>query len=429
MKRGRKIITHTSALLAGAALAAALTRIVPQEQAQADSTRLSTTTADAKSGDRPHSNNEPGEGKSAAFWQAWRLLMKEALPPEERMRAQGNLLREWAKADLDSAIKAYLGEAWDTRYPGTLAYTSEPLRNAIAAAFHEQPHEAWKLLCRDKMAMQLLGAHWCRAMAQKDLPFLISVTRELPPNLQKEAAASFMRHRQRRDFLIQLARTGTPEQAERWIIDAYSNTAAEGSSAELLAKWRDTAPGIERTHDMMAWASRLRRTAPDDLGAEWQQIPGADRAQAARLMLAPLNDGSPGLLFAIDRAVETGQWQAFSPELLRTLRYWQAGDADTLAEWAKNLPAQPELATVYQTALLKKFEDPANGREWLDQLPAGSWQRDQALAALARSEIEKRSDIAAARQTIGTITDPAIRHQAEQDLYSQALERGIKDLR
>jgi hypothetical protein len=427
----KRILTHAFALLVGVALAAALPRLI-HPQARAGSTDLTDESGamdSAKSADRAAISAGRGDGKSAAFRQAWSLLMQEAQPPEERMRAQGNLLREWAKVDLDGAIQAYLGEAWDTRYPGTLAYTSEPLRNALASAFSEQPQEAWKILSRDKMAMQLLGAHWCMAMPAHELPFLVSVTRELPPNLQKEAATILMRHKQKRELLLQLARTGTPEQAERWLMDAYTRASAEGSAPELLAKWRDTAPGIERTHDMMAWASRLRRTDPDELAAEWEKIPEADRAQAARLLLAPLNQGSPGLLYAIDRAVEAGQWQAFTPDLLGTLRYWEAGDANALAEWSATLPAKQELASVYQTALLKKFGDPAQGREWIEQLPEGSWHRDQALAALARSEIEKSRDLPAANRTVETISDPDIRRAAGEALYDHALKQGIQNLR
>ena len=431
MKSPRSIITHSSALLAGAALAAGLSALAakrPQETSQGIA-KIRETREGAKSGERVTGGTGRGESKSAAFQQAWRLLMKEALAPEERMHAQGNIMREWALVDLDGAIQAYLGEAWDTRYPGTVAFFSEPLRNGLYNAFQADPIEAWKALGRDKMAKQMLGRAWIEATNGVDPALLASMVCELPENLQKDAAEMLFRHKQHRELLLQLARTGTPAQAERWLADAYARMGYAGDPAGLSAKWTAAPPGPERVLDMANWAGNLRRADLATTEAEWEKVPEADRGQAARILLAPLDGSSPSLLFAIDRAIEAGEWNALSQDAAEKLHRWEGADADALMEWALDLPEKPELAAIYQAAVLRGLKAGEGGREWLDQLPQGSWQRDQGLAALVRSEIENHGDLPAARRALEAISDPGIRRSAGEQLYSKALEKGLKELR
>ena len=223
MSRARKTITHGVALLAGAGIAAVFRKAELGEDPGGSGGKAQAAEVvqeEAKESNRMAAEDERGGNKPAAYLRAWRLLAQEALPPEERMRVQGHLLKKWAAVDLDGAIQAYLGEAWDTRYPGTVAFISEPLRNALFGAFSERPLESWRALSRDQMAMQRLGTTWNAAMRYKDPQLMASLVHEMPANLQVDAVQNLMGHEKHAELLDQLAKSGTPEEVERWMTTA-----------------------------------------------------------------------------------------------------------------------------------------------------------------------------------------------------------------
>ncbi len=435
MNHALKITTHLAAVLAGVALAAVVPKLIAKGSSgeTTDANRASVESDAAKGSKRSGKHGQQdgdGESKPAAFLRAWRLLSQEPLAPEARMTAQGALLKEWAAVDLDGAIQAYMGEAWDSRYPGTVAFISEPLRNALFNAFSERPMESWKALKRDKMTMQLLGSTWNLAMRYKDPGMMIAMIGEMPANLQADAVENLVVHEKHDALLDQLAKAATPEQAERWMMAAYIRAPKGGDPAALSAKWIEQAAGGERIHGMAAWASTLRRAELAAFATEWDKVPEADRGQAARLLLAPLNKDSPALLFAIDRAIEAGEWQALSQGVAEKLNEWKGMDRDGLAEWAMDLPAKPELIAIYQQAISKKLlDDPVAGRAWLEQLPEGDWHRECGFVELASRALRDHKDEAAAQRAIDAITDPEARHAAEKARYDWSLVTGQRELR
>ena len=164
---------------------------------------------------------------------------------------------------------------------------------------------------------------------------------------------------------------------------------------------------------MNGWANGLRLEDPDALGAEWEKVPAADQAQAARALMNQTGIQSPGIRYVIDRAIETGQWDSLrdngGPEYFDHQR--MEGDPEELAQWALTLPQREELGAYFADAILPKLtKDPAAGRAWLESLPDG-WQRDEGFAVLTQETLKKGGDWEA---VIAEISDPEIRRRAEE---------------
>ncbi len=431
MKPVLKIATHLAAVGLGVFLAA---KVLPQRASVADdaasggksrTTAASHSAPDGKAGRASRATSS--QSRSAAFRAAWAALAKEPLTMAERFTAQKKLLAEWAKIDLHGALQAYLGEAWDNRNPAR-PMANEPLGDAFAEIFKEQPMQSWEAIRHDGILRNRLGWIWMNRVAQTEPGLVVAMMAEFPERVQAEAVAEvFSRIKsitpeKRAELLAKLTTSGTPEQVEKWLSQAYRETRETGDPAELSAKWQAMPAGGARLLQMTAWASSLRGADLANFSAEWDKIPADDRGQAARMLLTQVDNQSPALLEVIERGIEAEQWETFGKnDIAGKLRGFQT-DRQQLAEWALTLPPREEVRSVYNLAISEKLlADPAAGREWLEQRPAGDWHRERGFIEMALGSLWVKGDIGAANRAIDAITDTRAKEEAIKCRYDWQL--------
>jgi hypothetical protein len=431
MKPTLKVATHLGAAAIGVALAATtLPLISSSTAASAEKSRSSRQSAgdSARPGEKQGKRARPtaSESRSAAYRAAWAALAKEPLNTADRFAAQTRLLAEWAKYDLDGALQAFLGEAWDNRDPSR-PFANEPLGDAFATIFKEQPLDTWRAINRDPMLRNRLSWIWMHSVTQKEPGLVAAMLGELPAQVQSEAVAElFSRNpsltpEKREELLKKLTTSGTPAEVEKWLAQVYRDNRVPGDPAALAAKWNAMPAGGPRTIQMTAWASALHGADIAKFTAEWEKVPAEDRGQAARMLLAQVSNQSPALTQAIELAVETGQWDALKDGVADKLRGFQT-DRQALAEWALKLPAREETRAIFNLSISEiLLNDPAAGRAWLEELPAGSWHREWGFVEMTLGRLWARGDIEGANRAIEAITDPRAREEALKCRYDWQL--------
>jgi hypothetical protein len=288
--------------------------------------------------------------------------------------------------------------------------------------------ESWQSLGRDKMAFNLLAKTWMNSVVGKEPNLVISMMSEFPRRVQEEAIArtigqanSFPEEK-RKELLTKLATSGSQAEVERWLSQASRDAKESRAPGEISAKWSAMPEGGPRTLEMVNWAKSLHGVDVETFSNEWSKIPEEDRGQAARLLLKQVDNQSPALLTAIERAIETKQWQAFTEDdIAGKLRGFNT-DRQALAEWALTIPQREETRSVFNLAISEKLlADPVGGRAWLEQLPAGTWHREWGFVEMTLGQIWVRGDVAAARRAINAIHDERARQEAIKVLYDWQL--------
>lgn len=434
MKPSFKIASHLGALAIGALLAGTLPSLISGWKDGEDSAAPEGAAGkgeSSKAGKRSGKSTTGGEGNSraAAYRKAWAALRKEPLNAAARMAAQRALLAEWAEVDLEGAIDAFLGEAWDPVIAGR--YYLGPMSDAFAKVFTEHPLASWKLLSGEnmKMARQLLGETWIGANAQKEPGLVASMLGEMPGNLQSSALERLFENGEMpaadlKALLGKIGTAGTPEQVEKWMLESCQHVVLEqGDAAALSGKWAEMPAGGERTQVMAAWATTVGRESLENFEAEWAKVPEEDKAQAARMLLSRADTESPALMQVIERAIEAGQWSALgAPGISDKMRGYQGASVDERAEWALTLPEKDELIGIFNLSVSEKLlANPDEGRKWLESLPEGSWQRERGFVEMMLGSLWVRGDMGAAQRAIDGITDEKARQNAETARYDWQL--------
>ncbi|WP_367871772.1 hypothetical protein [Luteolibacter sp. Populi] len=428
----KRIASHAAALLAGLGIAALLPR---HASTSPDSSTGNTAAASSPSPDASRnsarSNKPPrpaANSRGAEYRLAWDRLAQESMSTGERESAQYAMLKAWALVDLEGAIAASIEEAWNTREQHGRAF-----RAVFDDAFLAEPLESWKILSKFGLGTGRQRDRWAMLVGVKNPQLVFSVLGEMTPQFQTNAIGYVMKTADTdaaADALRKMAAaSAAPEDLEERLASIYRSAPVNLKERPLAESWRDLPAGADRLALMTGWANGLSSFKPDLLATDWAKVPAADRAQAARLLLGQMNSDNPGLPFAVDRIMETGQWDLLRGFFSSGTRYptITGGDPEALATWAIALPAREELRDLFQLALTPKLAaDPAAARDFLDQLPpTATWQRDQGYAALAQAILNHKTapDPAAARNAIQSITDPEIRRQTEEGLADWELSR------
>ncbi|MCW1912071.1 hypothetical protein OJ996_00700 [Luteolibacter sp. GHJ8] len=408
--KARTIMSHGLALATGLALAASFTRRNDTDQKAKDTAAHASNSASGPSSDRRRSKTAAST-RTEEYQRAWNDLARQKMSEGRRRDLQWRLLEAWAMIDLEAALKAEMAEApWAAR-------------GAFDKAFMAQPLASWKTLSKLGLGSMRNTVRWTQMVALKDPDAMISVIDEMPPSLQSYAA----------DFLFsevetdpqadalrkKLLRPGSITNQERDLALAWRAAPLRPQDSIRMEAWLDLPAGSERLNAMTGWANGSQYADLATLETDWAKVPAADREQAARLLLSQLSLGSEHVTFAIDRAIETGQW-----DMLRKLGGAPAHsqnlmevEPETLATWAMQLPQRDELRAYFTDAVTPKLmADPAAGREWLESMPADSWQRDEGYAAIARASLARNRNQEEALRAIGSISNPAIRQRAREEL-------------
>ena len=428
----KHIASHAAALLAGLGISALLPRHASTPPDNSASNAAAASPSPSPDASRSSSrSNEPSRpsanSRGAEYRLAWDRLTQETMSAGARENAQYAMLKAWAMVDLEGALAASLEEDW------AKSEHSRTFSGAFDDAFLADPLGSWKILAEFGLGTVRHNRRWAQMVAIKNPQIVISVLGEMTPHEQGHAVDSIMEavdSDAAADVLRKmLAASTAPEDMEARLAQAFLSAPVYLKERPLAESWRDLPPGAERLTLMTGWANGLSSFKPDALAADWAGVPAADRAQAARLLLGQMNSDNPGLPFAVDRVIETGQWDLLRGFVSSSTRRATitGGDPEALATWAIALPAREELRDLFQLALTPKLAaDPAAARDFLDQLPpTATWQRDQGYAALAQAILQNKTnpDPTAARHAIHSITDPEVRRQAEEGLEDRELSR------
>ena len=442
MKTLPKIITHLAAAGVGMALAATAPGLFSssnKDQAADTSPTTSSTQQDDAAAKKRSATATTANGRAAEFRRAWAALGSQKLPLAKRHALQRKLLEEWAEVDLEGALEAALGEAWDgweNSYGPTFGGTSgHPFNEAFSKAFAERPLDAWKVLSSGKLGpgAQLLRRGWIYAVSKKDGPLVISMLSEMPNSLRGIAIVEAMRQipkdkpEERDAMLKKISVSGDLRQSTGWLQTAFYQFAGPiGETADLRARWVDAPVGGDRAIAMTAWASSLRGVSREQFEAEWQNVPESARGEAVKSILSQLQGRQPILLDAIDHAIEAGQWDYLEKSVahkIPTLDPAQPGaDPKSVADWALALPPRLEATDLFHRAIAGYLvADTDKGRELLESLPAGDWHRERGFIELSQTYLWRRNDPEGARRAIESITDPVARQIATTYLYDWQL--------
>ncbi|WP_035613879.1 hypothetical protein [Haloferula sp. BvORR071] len=401
-----RVFTHVLALLAGLGLAALASRGGTKTEVPGKGPARSTTNTGAEAANRSAAR---GGGKTRAdeYRQAWDDLAEETMSASRRADIQWRLLKAWAMVDIEGALTAAKEEGFLNS------------SGAFDEAFMANPRESWTALRKLGLGSMELTTRWAQMVALKDPDAMIAVLGEMPPRLRRDAAGFLFEDVDSDEAANKLKEKvlridASEEEMEMHLRQAWLSAPLLPEDRVRVDGWLDLPAGTERLHAMTGWASGLRYQDPATIGAEWEKIPTADRAQAARLLLNQVGKQLPGIRFAVDRAIEGGQWQTlrdnggaeyFSSQLMK-------GEPEELAQWALTLPHREEVGGYFADAILPKLtKDPEAGRAWLESLPEGSWQRDEGYAALAQETLKKGGDWEA---VVEEISDAEIRRRAEE---------------
>lgn len=357
------ILSHALALLAGLGLAAMASRDGPiAEVSGAESSRSTTNTGVAATS--RGAARAAGKNRADEYRRAWDDLGKETMSAGRRAGIQWQLLKAWAMVDLEGALAAAKEE-------GIL-----DMSGVFDEAFMANPRESWKALRKQGLGSMGQITRWAQMVGLKDPDAMIGVLGEMPPRLRSYAVGFLFEEvdsDEAADVLKEkVLRIGaSPAEMEMHLRQAWLLAPLLPKDRVRIEGWLDLPPGTGRTHAMSGWASGLRFEDPAMLATEWENVPAADRAQAARLLLNQTGNQAPGLRFAVDRAIETGQWETLrddgGPEYFD--RQLMKGDPEDLAQWALTLPQREELGAYFTDAILPKLtKDPAAGRAWAGKL-------------------------------------------------------------
>ena len=238
---------------------------------------VATESAAAGSG----STSVPGSSSSSteAYAAAWDLLKDGKLTKRERRRAESELLQEWSKVDLRSALQAAFEGDWsDPDDP----FDTTPIR-ACLAEIGRQPDLVWSLISSREFGLHTrdLREAWIRVLAVKRPREVLRRLPELPSDLRSEAVYAVVVTTHRRDRPApgkeEVAATlrafhGTPDEAV--VMEGYAGgIASTTEGSELSALLLNSPDAAMREVYLMAYvmgiqAGDSRQVALDVLPAD-----------------------------------------------------------------------------------------------------------------------------------------------------------------
>lgn len=354
------------------------------------------------------------------FRTAWDSVKTRKLKWRDRMTLQKQILAKWAEVDLEGALDAVMKEAWDggNISVGGTHYFPDPLLEAFSQVFSDRPLDSWTLIQSGKygVATQLLRSQWLASVSKTDGLLVASMLKTLPASLQVMAVRSMMDGATAgpglESILAKIIEQSDEEHPE-WIGEAFKRLPSDGDSRELRDRWTKSPEGNARKVTMMEWAATLQKMDAVKLAAELTSVPTDAQKEAIQVMLFQIKGNSPGLLAALDHAISVGELQAVStasPSMIDTFGETGMLASEKLAEWGRSLPESPDTVDMYQRAIGRFIRDDLpRARRWLEEMPEGSWQRENGLAEFARQALVRKNDPTSTQWALDAITDPEVK--------------------
>lgn len=361
--------------------------------------------------------------RSAEFRRAWKAVRTAGLTTPERLATQKQLLAEWAKRDLTSALDAALEEAWDDDVDRDFGYVW-PLGEAFSDVFAEQPEPAWDLIegGRYGVGAGMLRHLWLSSAGARHPLLVASKLADLSWRFRDSALGACSQgfysttdEAERTEILHALA--VHPEDlvsVER--LAGFVNSHVQVEDLQASPDPADPASGRVRMAKAWHWGMRMSVTQADELEAALDEVPADLRvhALAGAVDGLPYNDGA--LLFPVlELAANEGAWEVIADgNTIQRLQYAaRRSDPRAVAEWVTGLPPEPALYQVIHRGVEPFFQrDMQGARDWIGTIEEPIW-RDHAYGEYSQQALNGRKDPVASRWALDRIQNPEFRAKAE----------------
>lgn len=438
MKASSLVLTHLGIAIVG--LVAARTTIRPQNEAlpaqksKANSASLSSQQAAATRS--KGSSKRPQSLSRRDFEQMWQTLPEQVLSNQDRIIAQQRLLHEWAKVDLEGAMKAALLESWENEFGQRPYRRSGPLARAFAKEFSRDPERSWNLIQSGKFGAgaSLLRHTWYQALQASNPEFLVQKLAEVPVSDLKVVVRKISNsehHLKDTKDKVLAALLNLPEHYVA--LQDLKPFLPDPNSAEIketLAKRNDFS---ERERKMLVSQLIGKRTLyssdegipqivaslqesaeglPSNIKGEifFQALVGS---QEDRFYSSPSHAEST--LQLIDLMIENENWAYLEKQQTQQRLHLQTKSLPDgeVAAWAANLPEREELTGLFHRGVDDYIRDNMDSAwDWIQEFPPGRW-RDRAFAEYSQQALHIHGDNEASRRALDAIADPDFQREAE----------------
>ena len=435
-----RILTHALCLAAGIGIAVSLGRSGVKEDFVELASVASQAAGQAVSAQQEvKKSSAEGTGrkpalmgiKSGEFREAWNAIASRNLTIPERLEMQIAVLREWAKVDMEGAMRAALANAWDgdVKKGGV-----SPLMAAFDEAFRARPLDAWDLLQSGKLGLgtELFRQQWIKSASETEPAFVFSVAAQIPYDLRMSAIQSAMRSAARSpelkdEMLRKLADLPENGSSDNYIAIAFNALPAnEGNAAAIRERFNAATNERAKTILLHEYLSTMREAGGDAILSEWSRMTPEMQKRAA----VGFYNGAQGTRNApavLDMLMKTDQWDRIHSAGQRLEQYGrETRDPQALAEWGMNLPERPEAADLFRKSIEPLINrSNAEARQWIESLPSGDWRSERALYAYTQNALYARNNTELYQWAVDRITDPDLKASATRSYDSWAQRRGL----
>lgn len=365
------------------------------------------------------------------FRGAWSAIASRDLTVSQRLEMQIGVLREWAKVDMEGAMRAALETPWGG---GEAKGGIGPLMVAFDAVFQERPMEAWDLLQSGKLGLgtELFRRQWIQSASKTEPVFVFSVAPQISHELRMFSIESAMKSAasdpELKDQMIRKL-ADLPDQPvfDNYIAIAFNSLPAnEGNATEVRERLASATNERAKTILLHEFTSTLREAGAAIIHAQWSQLdPEMQKRAAVAFFNGP--QGTKNAPAVLDMLMATDQWdrvRAAGDRLAEYSRNLQ--NTNELAEWGMKLPDRPEAEQLFRRTIDPLINrDNLRAREWIESLPDENPRKDRALFAYTQNAIYARNDEGLFIWAVERISDPEVKLAAQMSYDSWAKRRGL----
>ena len=363
-----------------------------------------------------------GTWRGGEYARAWKALRTAKLPTGERIRMQRELLKQWAALDLEAAIEAALGEAWD-KDDGEYYDPTGSLLEVFADEFGKDPAGTWEMLRGRQfdVATGMLRHVWIGALGTKDPVFLASKLGELSWRDREKALNScrrgFKPGTESGEKLFEtLARLPEEVVSADDLVAFSTGGRLDGTPDELKQEILSLGPDEQRMAKVLAiqWGRMLASLGVAEIETQLASLPEGLRSE---VVWAAFNstDSAESTLGLATMLADQGAWQKLEQRETTGMIQHIArnGAAQEVADWATTLPVRKETIELFHRSVDRYLNQNMEGaREWLANIPPGVW-RDRAYAEYSQQALNAHNNPEASRWALDQIGDTGFKSEAE----------------
>ncbi len=356
---------------------------------------------------------KPPRLRAAEYQKAWDAIVDQELPAHLRAFLQRQLLEQWAEVDLEGALTAAFGTAWDNDgYTGGI----QGLLTAFNKEFARRPTEAWDLITSGKFGLgaALAKVRWAEVVVEDNPMLVANYIGQIPLAVRRSVFPRLLEAVKKDPSQIGpfYDKLGTLPQDRSYIElvrNAITALGARGGPDEIRTKFLEASTDGERSILVHEFGRSLSGASMAAISAQLNQLPEESRSRMLRSVTIHGNPGAetPQLVEMLLRSGDYTGVQAEAGEHMRKYAQDPAQRA-SLANWALGLSQDPGATQVVQRSAAHYITgDPQGARAWLESAADG-WARNVALAEYARHMSEESGNPGASSWAVAQISDPAI---------------------